>query len=324
MLRSLTLLLLLSLLLPIAGCSDQSAPHSAEGLTKVKLALNWVPEPEFGGFYAAQPKLYEENGLAVEILPGGAGTPTVQMVGAGQVQFGIASADEVLIARARGVDLVALFAVYQDCPQGIMVHESRGFKKLADVFASEGTLALELGLPYGKFLKNKYNLDKVKIVPYAGGVAQFLSDPNMGQQCFIFSEPIAAKRQGAHPKVFLIAESGYNPYTAVVVTRGDYLREHRATCAAMVKAVRAGWQQYLADPAPANQVMGELNQLMDAETFALAAAAQQPLIENAYTQEHGLGVMTADRWAELGRQLVKLGVIEKAAAPGECFVDLGD
>src|SRR4051794_36737259 len=62
---------------------------------KMKLALNWKPEPEFGGFYAAP---YSKHGLDVEVLPGGSGTPTVQMVGAGSVNFGIVSADEVILA----------------------------------------------------------------------------------------------------------------------------------------------------------------------------------------------------------------------------------
>src|SRR5579862_6697052 len=89
---------------------------------KIRLALDWKPEPEFGGFYAAP---FEKHGLDVEILPGGAGTPTVQMVGAGSAEFGIVSADEIILARAQGNNVVGLFAVFQNCPQGIMVHASR-------------------------------------------------------------------------------------------------------------------------------------------------------------------------------------------------------
>ena len=88
---------------------------------KIRLALDWKPEPEFGGFYAAN---YESHGLSVDILPGGSGTPTVQMLGAGSAEFGIVSADELVVARARGNDVVAHFAVFQTCPQGIRVQPS--------------------------------------------------------------------------------------------------------------------------------------------------------------------------------------------------------
>src|SRR5713101_6332308 len=98
---------------------------------KIRLALNWKPEPDFGGFYAAP---YQKYGLDVEILPGGAGTPTIQMVGAGSAEFGIVAADELVVARSQGNDVVALFAVFQNNPQGIMVHASRKLTSLGDVF----------------------------------------------------------------------------------------------------------------------------------------------------------------------------------------------
>ena len=95
----------------------------------VKLALNWKPEPQFGGFYTAELlKLDVKNGVQLQIQPGGAGTPVVQMVSAGQVDFGIASADEVVLSRANGSDVVALFAVYQTNPQAIMGRADRGFR----------------------------------------------------------------------------------------------------------------------------------------------------------------------------------------------------
>src|SRR5262249_15098576 len=97
-----------------------------------------------------------------------------------------------------GADVVAIFTIYQTCPQGIMVHESRGLKSISETFKS-GTLALEVGLPYGKYLKKKYGFDGVKVVPYTGGIANFLADKNFAQQCFICSEPLSAKKQGGDP-----------------------------------------------------------------------------------------------------------------------------
>jgi NitT/TauT family transport system substrate-binding protein len=130
----------LLVLLVIAGCekSSSSTSTSANTATNVTLQLNWKPEPQFGGFYAAP---YSKHGLEVEILPGGAGTPTVQMVGAGSVDFGIVSADEVVLARSHGNDVVALFAVYQDSPAGIMAHASRNLTGIGDVL-KDGTIAL--------------------------------------------------------------------------------------------------------------------------------------------------------------------------------------
>ncbi len=284
---------------------------------KIRLALNWKPDPEFGGFYAAP---YQAHGLDVEILPGGAGTPTIQMIGAGSAEFGVVSADELVVARSHGNDVVALFAVFQNNPQGIMVHSSRKLASLADLMKSGGTVALQRGLPYARLLEKQYGFDKVKIVPSPGGdISAFLADKNFAQQCFITSEPLTAKRQGADVQVFPVSETGYNPYTTVLTTSGDFLRRDPARAKAMVAAVREGWRLYLDNPKPTNQRMNQLNPSMALDVFDEVAEAQKPLIETGETRSNGLGNMTKDRWATLIAQLKDLGDIQMAPAAEDCY-----
>jgi NitT/TauT family transport system substrate-binding protein len=308
------LLALVIALFSLGACSKTPDPA---GAARIKLALNWVPEPEFGGFYAARDGgAYKKAGLDVEIQGGGAGVPVVQMVAGGQVDFGVVGADEVLTARARGADVIPIFAVYQTSPQGIMVHASRGAKSIADVLAS-GTLAIEPGLPYAAFLKKKHGFDRAKIVPYDGGVARFVADKDFAQQCFVTSEPIAAKQKGSDPQVFLVADEGFNPYVAVVITRRALFKEQPDRVRAFARATQEGWRAYLDDPATANAAMGKLNASMSAETFAAAAAAQRPLIETEETKKRGLGTMTRARWDTLAKQLVELGILAKAPSAEE-------
>ncbi len=312
-LRPLTLLILLL----------SSGALAADSATKTKLALNWKPEPEFGGFYQAhQDGTNKKHGLEVEILPGGAGQPVAQMIAAGTVEFGIISGDELLIARSRGADLVAIFAVYQTNPFGIMVHASKKITHLSEVFSSGLTLAIEKGKPVVTFLEKKYPFSKVKIVPYTGGVGAFLHDPNFAQQCFVTAEPVTAKREGADPQSFLISESGYNPYTAVVVVRGQTLREKRALVERMHKAMKEGWKNYLAHPEATNEAMQKLNTTMTVADFNEAARIQHPLIETKETRTKGLGFMSAERWKQLTEQLLELKVIEKAPDVAGNFVKL--
>ncbi len=318
-------LLACSLLLLGCGKSESASEPgpSTDGPVKTQIALNWVPEPEFGGIYAAQVQgAFAAHQLDVEILPGGAGAPTWQMVAAGRVPFAISSGDEVLIARSRGADVVALFTIFQTNPQGIMVHQERGCKQIADVFQG-GTLAIEKGLAYAKYLEKKYTFDKVKLVPYDGGVAAFLADPNYAQQCFVTSEPLTARKQGAKVQTFLVADAGYNPYTAVLIARRDFVNQHRPVAQAMVTALREGWQAYLKDPKPANTLMAQLNKTMDPQTFAEVATAQQDLILPAGMNPAEIGTMTRARWSELYHQLRDLNVIEGPEFdPDSCWVDM--
>lgn len=306
------------------GCGkEKSATPAAAKLTKATLQLNWKPEPQFGGFYTAEvEKIYPRHGLDVTITPGGAGAPTVEMVGAGTVPFGIVSGDEIIRARAKGNNVVALFAVYQTNPQAIMTRAARGFKTLADVFSKPGTLAMERGLPYSDFLDKKYGFGKLKIVPSPfGDLSLYRSDANYAMQCFVTSEPLAAKATGIEPQTFLIAESGYNPYTTVLATNEKYLKENPQTVKAMVDAVREGWQGYLADPTKTNEHMGKLNTTMDAPTFKASAEAQKSLIETDDTKKSGIGSMNLERWQTLIQQLVDLKVIDKPLDAAALFRD---
>ncbi len=302
----------LPLLLPIVACSRKHpAPAAQDGATHahLTLALDWVPEPEFGGFYAARESgAFARHGLDVTIQGGGAGAPVVQQVASGKVELGVAGADEILTARARGADVLPVFATFQTSPQGIMVHASRGAKTLGDVLSS-GTLAIEPGLPYAAFLKKKYGFGKVSIVPYDGGVARFMVDRDYAQQCYVTAEPLAAKKKGGDPQVFLVADEGFNPYVGVVIVSRATFEARRADVRAFVEAAREGWKAYLADPAPANAAMQKLNPAMDAATFAGAAAAQQKLVQ----PEGGapVGSMTKARWQLLGEQLVDLKILDK-------------
>ena len=308
---------LITLLSVVLGSGCKRAPQAT---SVVRITLDWKPEPEFGGFYQAKlSDEFKKRGLNVELQSAGAGAPTWQLVDTGQTEFATTAADQVLIARARGADVVAVFAVYQTFPQGIMVHKARGFSGIEDVFRNPGTLAAEDDT-WLKFLLAKYSPIQVTVTGYSGGIAGFMAKKDFSQQCFVTSEPLLARRAGGDPQTFLIADAGFNPYTTVLITRGNTLRTEPDKVKAVVAACREGWRQYLSDPSTANAVMGRLNTEMDAQTFAAAAQAQKPLIETDETRKLGLGSMSLQRWETLGQQLLQLKVIESAPPPDQCFV----
>src|SRR6185312_10426900 len=86
--------LILLVLVSAGGCGKGGDAPSKQERTKVTLQLNWKPEPQFGGFYAADVAgIYGKHGLDVTITAGGAGASTVEMFGAGTVPFAIVSGD---------------------------------------------------------------------------------------------------------------------------------------------------------------------------------------------------------------------------------------
>ncbi len=289
----------------------------------VALALNWKAEPQFGGFYAAQVHgFYARNGLDVAIIEGGSGTPTIQVLGAGKVDYAIVSADEIVISHDRGAkNVVALFATYQTNPQGLMTHAERGFTSIEQILHSNGTLLWQAGLPYAQYLTRKYGPLVVRTAPYLGGIGNFQNDPMLSQQCFVTSEPLTAARAGLKVTTFLIAQSGYNPYTTVLVTTREHLQRAPDEVKRMVAAVRAGWDAYLTNPAETNAAMATINKAMDATTFRDSARAQVDLIRPSDAAA-ALGTMTLERWQTLIDQLTELKVVKGPITAADLFVTL--
>jgi NitT/TauT family transport system substrate-binding protein len=307
---------LLCCVLTLGGCAKSDRDHST-----IQLTLDWKPEPEFGGFYAAQQDgAFSRHGLAMNIQPAGEGADTWQLVATGKTDFATSTADQVLIAQSQHANVIAIFAVYQTFPQGIMVHRSRGFTSIKDIVTHDGVLLAEDN-SWLHYLEKKCQPIRVKIVNYSGGIAEFLANKDYSQQCFVTSEPILAKHQGSDPQTFLIADEGFNPYTTVVICKGDLWKTRPDEVKSMAAACREGWQDYLDHPDPINAIMHKLNSDMDLQTFAEAAEAQKPLIETDQTKAAGLGTMTLDRWKTLEGQLVNLGVIDNSVDPNQCFIN---
>ena len=315
-------LLAASLLAACDGTKPPSVPNEvAQGgaapgeLRKVKVQLNWVAEPEFGGFYAAEQKaLYPINGLEVELVQGGPGVPAPQLVAGGKVEFAIVSAPQLIELRAQGGDLVALYAVYQGNPMGVMVHDSSPYQTLADLWKSDSTVSVEQGLAEFRWLSKEFPGGSLKVVPYSSNLAQFAGDSKLAQQCFVTSEPVTLELKGTKTRVFMIGDSGFNPYNAVLVTRRDFYEKNKDTCAAMVRATAAGWRAYLDQPKPFNETMARLNAGMSIEAMNLAAARQRALVETDETKRIGLGGMRREKWQLLIDQLVALGDLKPDAA----------
>ncbi len=310
------------LLLLALACSNEPAPTvdapaekaAAPAPRAVTVALNWYPEPEFGGFYeAALSGGYEKAGLAVEILPGGPGVPVLEMLAAGKADVAVSGADDLLLRRAQGLDAVAVFPGFQDTPVGLMVHTASGVTRFEDI---RGRVAIEAGSPFQQFLWGKFGWEgKVEPVPTTGSIGLFAGDPKLAQQAYITSEPCVAEGQGLAVTFLPGRDAGWNPYNSLAVVRGADKGE--AWVKAFHDATLDGWRAYLADPTRANAEITRLNPNMPADRMGCIVARQRPFVEGT----DGVGVMTAARWEEAAAALRSVGQQVDAAG---AWVDLRD
>lgn len=311
----------------IAGCSESGSDSDAvlsdadgSKMVSVQLALNWYPEAEHGGYFAADELgIFNEHQLDVEIIPGSPGTSRVilQELATGRVSFAISSADQVVEQRARGLPIVALFAPVQQSPRCIMVHESAGIASLQELANVE--LAVSETRPFALWMKKHLSLTDVTFVPFNGLVGEFLSKPDFAQQAYVFSEPFIATEQGSDPVSLMLSDIGYNPYASVLVTSEHMLAEQPDTVRKMQEAARAGWLEYLKDPQVINRRIHSENSDMSLAALEYGVEALSKLCQTE--NDAPVGTMTSVRWQQLIDQLAELEVIEAHSVKAEdCFL----
>jgi NitT/TauT family transport system substrate-binding protein len=309
---ALTAIFVLALLL--TGCRSQPT-STANGLTPVRLQLDWYPQPEHGGFFtAALQGYYKAEGLDITLSPLPEYGSVAQLVSTGQAEFGLGSSDQILEWDSNGLPLIAVAATMQHDPQAIMVHTGSPVQDFKDL---EGhTVAAQTGATWLKYVISRYNLHNVRQIPSTLSIANFLADPNHVQQVFITSEPFFAKQAGADVRTFLISSSGYDPYR-VQFTTHDFVAQHPDVVAKFVRASVRGWQEYLRNPGPTNEYLLKLNPALNPaqEAYTAQALRDGGFITGGDPAGAQTGRMTAARWQTSYEQLKSLGILHGPIDP---------
>ena len=118
----------------LAGAMSLAA-FQALAADKVTLQLKWVTQGQFGGYYVAKEKgFYEEEGLDVEIKPGGPDIAPEQVIAGGGADVIVTWMAAALSAREKGVPLVNIAQPYKKagmqlvCPKDGPVKSEADFK----------------------------------------------------------------------------------------------------------------------------------------------------------------------------------------------------
>ena len=109
-------------LLVLAGCggggeepgASASGAESSAALTPVKLQLQWFAQAQFAGYYAAvEQGYYEEAGLDVEIVEGGADIVPQDPLSAGDVDYAISWVPKVLGSIEKGAKITNVAQIFE-------------------------------------------------------------------------------------------------------------------------------------------------------------------------------------------------------------------
>ncbi|TVR48564.1 MAG: myristoyl transferase [Puniceicoccaceae bacterium] len=279
--------------------------------SQILLQTDWYPQPEHGGFYQADALgYYEEEGLEVRIRPGGPGSRVNQRVALKEAHFGLGRSDEIMVAVDRGLPLIIVAALMQHSPQALLLHDSNPVQTFQDLDGK--TVMAGVGSNWVEYLRRRYNI-RINLLPLQYGLAQFVTNPNFIQQCFITNEPFFARRQGLEVRTLLISHSGYDPYRVIFAHR-DFVEEHPEVVERFVRASIRGWESYLGeDPSPGNAGFSPLNPQMSPAfiAYALETMKEHRLVEGYEERGERIGALSRDRLERQIADLHEVGLLSR-------------
>lgn len=302
--------LILSLLAALAAASG--ALGQEKKLTAVSYTLNWYPQAEHGGFFAAKADgIYAKYGLDVTIRSGGPQINVHQLLAAGQTDFIMGTSMRSLAAVEQGVPIVTVAAEFQKDPVSLVTHEGVGHDKLADLKGKPIRLPAIARTNYWPWLKSKYGFSDEQIRGFEPGYAALGSDKMLSQQGYATNDAWNARKVGLHLKSLVLADYGWANYATTIDTTEKTIRERPEVVRAFVRATSEGYRRYLENPASAHAAIRQANPQMDPDLMehTWRELKRLGIVDSGDAKGGKIGMMTDARWERFVKEMQAAGAL---------------
>ena len=285
-------------------------------LDKVSFGTNWVAEAEHGGFYqAVADGTYRKYGLDVTIVSGGPNVNNRILLPVGKLDFFMsANSLQSFDAVDQKIPPVAGAAIFPTEPQVLIAHPDQNIKEFADLKNLTLFVSKEGVATYFQWLKADYGFNEAQVKPYTFNPQPFLTDRKSAMQGYVTSEPFAIEKQTrVAPKVFLLADQGFNAYSTLIETRRDLVEKKPDLVQRFIDASAIGWYNYIyGDNKAGNAMIKKFNPEMTDELLAYSVAKMKEygIVDSGDTVSMGIGAMTDQRMADFFQKMVRAGVVK--------------
>jgi NitT/TauT family transport system substrate-binding protein len=291
-------------------------PLHAQALEKVTFATNWVAEPEHGGFYQALADgTYRKHGLDVTILPGGPQINHRLLLPIGRIDFYLsANLLQAFDAVEQNIPTITVAAMFQKDPQVLLAHPDRGIEKFEDLKKLTLLVSKEGLASYFQWMKREFGFREERTKPYTFNPQPFLADKNTAMQGYVTSEPYAVETQGGFkPKIFLLADQGFNTYSTLIETRRELVEKKPDLVRRFVEASIIGWYTYVyGDSSAGNALIKKDNpEMTDALiAYSIGKMREYGIVDSGESLERGVGAMSDAQIASFAEKMVRAGVVK--------------
>lgn len=319
-------------LLLLSGCAGNGPDNqtgsedsdSKQDLKKVTVVLDWTPNTNHTGLYAAKDKGYfKEEGLDVEIImPGEAGAD--QLTASGKADFGVSYQESITEARVQGVPLVSIAAVIQHNTSGFASPAEKNIKSPKDF---EGKTYGGWGAPVEKSVidsllkKENANIDKVSIVNM--GDADFFTAVKRDIDfAWIYYGWTGVEAELRGEKINMVYLTDYSEkldyYTPVLATSEKMIADDPDTVKAFVKAAARGYEFAIDQPGEAADILLKNAPDLDSE---LVKKSQEWLSPRYQDDASRWGEQKLEVWENYADWMHENGLLDKELDAGKAFTN---
>jgi NitT/TauT family transport system substrate-binding protein len=306
--RSLRFLLFICLLLTACGGKATTKP-----LTQIRLPLGYIPDIQFAPLYVAVDKGYFRDAGIQVTFDYSMETDITALVGASQLQFGVVSGEQVLLARAQGLPIVYVAAWYQQYPVSVVAKADQNIHSPSDLrgktiglpgLYGANYIGLRALLQAGGLRESDVKLDSIGYTQ----VESLAHDRDQAVSVYTNNEPVQLRSQGYSLTELRVADSVQLASNGLI-TNEKTIAENPGLVRGMIKAFMQGLADTIADPVAAYQI----SKAYVANLAQLDPALQKKKLDTVIElwKADRLGYAQPKAWESMQTVLLDMGLLSK-------------
>ena len=309
------ILAIISLLLCVS-CSANLTPTEAQPtptapMVHIRLPMGYVPNVQFAPFYVGIEKGYfRDAGIDLE-FDYSYETDGVALVGAGNLQFTIASGEQVLLARSQGLPVTYVLNWWKEYPVAVISKKGAGILQPADLKGRKIGLPGPFGANYIglRALMGVAGLKESDITMDSIGYNQveaLATDQDEAVVIYINNEPIQLEARGYELDMIRVMD-----YMQLIsnglLTNETTISENPELVRKMVNAMLRGISDVINDPNGAYEICKKYIEGLTQQDEKI----QYKILTSSISlwKAEKLGVSDAQAWENMQKVLLDIGMI---------------
>jgi putative hydroxymethylpyrimidine transport system substrate-binding protein len=267
-----------------AGCGEKEDVLEPSGSKRVELMLDYFPNADHAGIYAAQAAgHFEQAGLDVEIREPPDPAAPIKQVAAGRVDLAISYEPEVLRARDQGLNVVSVGAIVREPLTSIISLPAAKIDSPRDLRGKTvGTAGIDYQSAYLQTILRSAGVPaetvKERNVGFALTPALLTGRVDAVLGAFWNYEGIELRLRGKRPQVIRMDEAGVPSYDELVlVANEDALERDGDKIRAFIGALSRGTRDLRREPDKAIEGLLDANPDLDPELQRAVVEVTLPL-----------------------------------------------